>query len=45
MKYNVSRGEWYYEEIKHLAEGVNPKDLGEFDAAKKIGLGTITGKY
>jgi hypothetical protein len=45
LKYNVQRGEWYYEEFKLLAEGKSPKDLNEFDAAKRIGIGTITGKY
>lgn len=45
IKHTVSRAAWYYEDVKLLAEGKSAKDLNEFDAAKRIGIGTIVGKY
>jgi len=45
IKYSLSRASWYYEDIKLLADGKNVSDLNEYDAAKRIGIGTIVGKY
>lgn len=45
LKHTASRAAWFYEDIKLLAAGKAAKDLNEFDAAKKIGLGTVVGKY
>lgn len=45
VKHTLSRAAWFYEEIKLLAEGKSPKELSEYDAAKRIGIGTIVGKY
>jgi len=36
---------WYMNEVEALSKGINPQALNEFDAAKRIGIGTITGKY
>ena len=36
---------WYLNEVEALSKGINPQALNEFDAAKRIGIGTITGKY
>ena len=45
LKHTVVRAAWFYEDMKHLATGKTPKELSEFDAAKRIGIGTIVGKY
>mmetsp|Transcript_22598 Transcript_22598/g.19618 ORF Transcript_22598/g.19618 Transcript_22598/m.19618 type:complete len:364 (+) Transcript_22598:856-1947(+) len=45
MKRTLSRATWFYDEIKLLADGKSPKELSEYDAAKRIGIGTIVGKY
>jgi len=45
MKHTLSRAAWYCEEIKLLAEGKSPSELNEYEAAKRIGIGTIVGKY
>lgn len=36
---------FFVDETKELAKGVNPKQLSEFEAAKKLNIGTITGKH
>ena len=45
LKRNLERVKWYYEDIKNMAEGKTPEKLSEFEAAKKIGTGTIMGNY
>ena len=45
MKHTLSRAVWFYDDVKLLAEGKSPKELSEYDAAKRIGIGTIVGKY
>lgn len=39
------RIKWYMEELAVLAKGLGTQQLSEFEAAKRIGIGTITGKY
>lgn len=39
------RAVWFLNEVQSIAKGVNPQSLNEYDAAKRIGIGTITGKY
>lgn len=39
------RIKWYMEELAILAKGLGTQQLSEFEAAKRIGIGTITGKY
>ena len=39
------RAIWFMDEVQSIAKGVNPQALNEYDAAKRIGIGTITGKY
>lgn len=36
---------WFLQETQALAEGKNPKFENEFEAAKRMNIGTITGKY
>jgi hypothetical protein len=36
---------WYLNEIEVLAKGLSPKMLDEFEAAKRMNIGTIQGKY
>jgi len=45
IKHTLSRAVWFYDDVKLLAEGKSPKELNEYDAAKRIGIGTIVGKY
>lgn len=45
LKHTAVRAAWFYEDIKLLANGKSAKELNEFDAAKRIGIGTIVGKY
>lgn len=45
IKYSLSRAQWFYEDVKLMAQGKQVSDLNEYDAAKRIGLGTIVGKY
>lgn len=39
------RAIWFMDEVLSISKGVNPQALNEYDAAKRIGIGTITGKY
>lgn len=39
------RIKWYIEELAVLAKGLGTQQLSEFEAAKRLGIGTITGKY
>lgn len=32
-------------ELKRLSEGVDFKEVNEFEAAKRLNIGTIVGKY
>lgn len=45
MKNIGSRITWFLDEVTTLSKGLNPNSLSEFDAAKRLGIGTITGKY
>lgn len=36
---------YFIEEARQLAKGVDLKALGDFEAAKKLNIGTITGKH
>ena len=45
MKNTGSRIKWYVEELTVIAKGVGLGKLNEYEAAKRIGIGTITGKY
>lgn len=40
-----SRIKWYLDELAIIAKGVGIGQLNEYEAAKRIGIGTITGKY
>lgn len=44
-KRNFERTIWYYEDVKKIAAGDTAGQLSNFEAAKRIGLGTIVGKY
>lgn len=44
-KRNFERTIWYYEDVKKIAAGDTAGQLSSFEAAKRIGLGTIVGKY
>ena len=44
-KRNFERTVWYYEDVKKIAAGNTAGGLSDFEAAKRIGLGTIVGKY
>ena len=39
------RIKWYVEELMVYIKGVGTNQLSEYEAAKRIGIGTITGKY
>ena len=39
------RIKWYLDELAVLAKGLGTQQLSEFEAAKRIGIGTIVGKY
>ncbi len=36
---------WYFDEIVELSKGKSPKMDDEYEAAKRMMIGTITGKY
>lgn len=36
---------WFLNEVEVLAKGLSPKFLDEYEAAKRINIGTIIGKY
>jgi hypothetical protein len=40
-----SRIKWFIDELRIIARGVGIGQLNEYEAAKRIGIGTITGKY
>ena len=40
-----SRINWFIKEIEQLTQGISPKFESEFEAAKRMNIGTITGKY
>lgn len=44
LRRNYERTSWYYNDMKELAEGTQKTD-NEFDAAKKIMVGTVVGNY
>lgn len=44
-KRNFERTVWYYDDVKKIAAGNTAGGLSDFEAAKRIGLGTIVGKY
>lgn len=39
------RIKWYVDELTVFIKGVGTNQLSEYEAAKRIGIGTITGKY
>lgn len=39
------RIKWFVDQLDVIAKGVGIGHLNEYDAAKRIGIGTITGKY
>jgi len=41
---NFERIIWYFEDVKKIAEGQTVGKLSQFEAAKRIGLGTIVGR-
>ena len=45
IKRNYGRIKWFYDDMKAIAEGDVAKTLNEYEAAKKIGTGTIVGNY
>ena len=45
LRHNQFRIKSYVENIAALTQGSGVKDLSEWEAAKKIGIGTITGTY
>ena len=36
---------WFLNDVALLAKGISPKSQNEYEAAKRIAIGTITGKY
>lgn len=36
---------WFFTEVDNLAKGVSAKQSSEFEAAKRMNIGTITGKH
>lgn len=40
-----SRIKWFIDELNIIAKGLGIGQLNEYEAAKRIGIGTITGKY
>ena len=45
VKNTGSRVKWYLDELAIIAKGVGIGQLNEYEAAKRLGIGTITGKY
>lgn len=41
----LDRVKWYYDDILKILQGETAQKVSEFDAAKKIALGTIMGNY
>ena len=39
------RIKWFIDELNIISKGVGIGQLNEYEAAKRIGIGTITGKY
>lgn len=37
--------DWFFKEVESLAQGQNLKNESEFEAAKRLNIGTITGKH
>ncbi|KRX05847.1 hypothetical protein PPERSA_03784 [Pseudocohnilembus persalinus] len=37
--------QWFLDEIEQISKGINAKADNEFEAAKRMNIGTITGKY
>lgn len=40
-----SRIKWFVDELDIISKGVGIGQLNEYEAAKRLGIGTITGKY
>lgn len=40
-----SRIKWFIDELNIIAKGIGIGQLNQYEAAKRIGIGTITGKY
>ena len=45
LRHNQFRIQAYYENMELLAKGLGVQQLNEWEAAKRIGIGTITGNY
>ena len=45
LRHNQFRIQGYFENIDMLARGLGVQQLNEWEAAKRIGIGTITGNY
>ena len=45
LRHNQFRVKGYYDNIELLAKGLGVQQLSEWEAAKRIGIGTITGNY
>eukprot|EP01103_Thecamoeba_quadrilineata_P007657 TRINITY_DN17503_c0_g1_i1.p1 TRINITY_DN17503_c0_g1~~TRINITY_DN17503_c0_g1_i1.p1 ORF type:complete len:991 (+),score=218.00 TRINITY_DN17503_c0_g1_i1:42-3014(+) len=45
LRHNQFRVQGYFENIEMLAKGLGVQALNEWEAAKRIGIGTITGNY
>lgn len=45
LRHNQFRIKGYFENIELLANGLGVEQLNEWEAAKRIGIGTITGNY
>lgn len=45
LRHNQFRIKGYYENVELLAKGLGCQQLSEWEAAKRIGIGTITGNY
>ena len=45
LRNNYNRIKWFYDDVKLIVDGKISNNMNEFDAAKKIGIGTIMGNY
>jgi hypothetical protein len=45
VKNTGSRVKWFLDELAIIGKGVGIGQLNEYEAAKRLGIGTITGKY
>ncbi len=45
LRRNCDRIKWFYDDVKEMASGKTAEKLNSFEAAKKIGVGTIVGNY